>query len=286
MVLGLEFPPVSHLVNWPESRSRTRRSPSARSTLIVPARGDPDVRVLLRRPDASASSCRSGVQNVAEASLDFIRESVIMQTMGSHGPRVAAVPHHDVLLHLLHQHLRGHPGVPDARQRSHRGPAHPRGARCGSSTTSSASRPRASATTSKNSLVPPGVPKALLILVVPIEFVSTFLVRPFSLAIRLFANMLAGHFILVTFALLCADLFAASVDRGPAAVHLRPARRPDGFRGARRRLAGVHLHDPHRRVHRRFHVTRALATPSTTTQQRRKGVASNLWTVPRSPGGR
>ena len=35
---------------------------------------------------------------------------------------------------------------------------------------------------------------------VPIEFVSTFLVRPFSLAVRLFANMLAGHFILVTFA--------------------------------------------------------------------------------------
>ena len=27
----------------------------------------------------------------------------------------------------------------------------------------------------------------------PIEFISTFLVRPFSLAVRLFANMLAGH---------------------------------------------------------------------------------------------
>jgi len=31
---------------------------------------------------------------------------------------------------------------------------------------------------------------------------STFLVRPFSLAVRLFANMLAGHLLLVTFALL------------------------------------------------------------------------------------
>ena len=37
---------------------------------------------------------------------------------------------------------------------------------------------------------------------VPIEFISTFIVRPFSLAIRLFANMLAGHLLLVTFALL------------------------------------------------------------------------------------
>jgi F-type H+-transporting ATPase subunit a len=62
----------------------------------------------------------------------------------------------------------------------------------------------------KNSLVPPGVPKFLLVLVVPIEFISTFLVRPFSLMVRLFANMLAGHLILVTFATLTAALFAAS----------------------------------------------------------------------------
>ena len=57
------------------------------------------------------------------------------------------------------------------------------------------------------------MPKAILPLVVPIEFVSTFLVRPFSLAVRLFANMLAGHFILVTFAVLCAALWAAKRHR-------------------------------------------------------------------------
>jgi F-type H+-transporting ATPase subunit a len=54
----------------------------------------------------------------------------------------------------------------------------------------------------KNTLFPPGVPKALYVLVTPIEALSTFLVRPFSLAVRLFANMLAGHLLLVTFALL------------------------------------------------------------------------------------
>ena len=64
----------------------------------------------------------------------------------------------------------------------------------------------------KNSLIPPGVPKAiLLLLVMPIEFISTFLVRPFSLMVRLFANMLAGHLILVTFAALTAALWAAKV---------------------------------------------------------------------------
>jgi F-type H+-transporting ATPase subunit a len=59
----------------------------------------------------------------------------------------------------------------------------------------------------KSSLFPPGVPKALYILVTPIEFISTFLVRPFSLTVRLFANMLAGHILLVTFALLSEELF-------------------------------------------------------------------------------
>jgi F-type H+-transporting ATPase subunit a len=63
----------------------------------------------------------------------------------------------------------------------------------------------------KNSLIPPGVPKFLLILVIPIEFISTFLVRPFSLMVRLFANMLAGHLILVTFATLTAALWGAQI---------------------------------------------------------------------------
>jgi F-type H+-transporting ATPase subunit a len=63
----------------------------------------------------------------------------------------------------------------------------------------------------KNSLVPPGVPKAILPLMVFIEFISTFIVRPFSLAIRLFANMLAGHLILVTFAILTSAIWGAAV---------------------------------------------------------------------------
>ncbi|HTJ73895.1 MAG TPA: F0F1 ATP synthase subunit A [Acidimicrobiales bacterium] len=59
----------------------------------------------------------------------------------------------------------------------------------------------------KSMLFPPGVPKALLPLVALIEFISTVFVRPFSLAVRLFANMLAGHLLLVTFAVLSAALF-------------------------------------------------------------------------------
>lgn len=47
-----------------------------------------------------------------------------------------------------------------------------------------------------NIIWPPGVPIAMKPLLGLIEFVSTFLVRPFSLAVRLFANMVAGHLML------------------------------------------------------------------------------------------
>jgi len=53
----------------------------------------------------------------------------------------------------------------------------------------------------KNTLFPPGVPPAMYILMTPIEFVSVFLVRPFSLSVRLLGNMFAGHLILTIFAL-------------------------------------------------------------------------------------
>jgi F-type H+-transporting ATPase subunit a len=60
---------------------------------------------------------------------------------------------------------------------------------------------------------PPGVPKPIYVLLTPIEFISTIIVRPFSLAIRLFANMLAGHLLLVTFALLTDALVHAQTKK-------------------------------------------------------------------------
>lgn len=51
----------------------------------------------------------------------------------------------------------------------------------------------------KNTLFIPGVPKALYVLLTPIEFVTVFLVRPVTLAVRLTANMIAGHLMLAIF---------------------------------------------------------------------------------------
>jgi len=49
----------------------------------------------------------------------------------------------------------------------------------------------------KASLFPPNVPWPLYIIVTPIEFLSTFILRPVTLAIRLLMNMIAGHMLLV-----------------------------------------------------------------------------------------
>lgn len=49
----------------------------------------------------------------------------------------------------------------------------------------------------KNSLFPAGVPKVMYLLVTPVEFLSTFVMRPVTLALRLLMNMLVGHMILV-----------------------------------------------------------------------------------------
>jgi F-type H+-transporting ATPase subunit a len=48
----------------------------------------------------------------------------------------------------------------------------------------------------KNSLMPPGVPVPVLVVLVPIEFLSVFILRPLTLTIRLTANMIAGHMLL------------------------------------------------------------------------------------------
>ena len=48
----------------------------------------------------------------------------------------------------------------------------------------------------KNSLFPPGVPVFLYVLLTPIEFLQVFILRPATLAIRLMANMVAGHLML------------------------------------------------------------------------------------------
>jgi F-type H+-transporting ATPase subunit a len=150
-----------------------------------------------------------GFQVVAESAVDFVREGVIMQTIGPDGIRY--LPY---LLSLFFFIFIGNlfEVIPvfnmpaNARMANpaflalltlvffvavgvkHQGFFHYFG----------------------GALFPPGVPKPLYVLVAPIELLSTFVVRPFSLAVRLFANLLAGHILLVTFAVLSITLWQAS----------------------------------------------------------------------------
>ncbi|WP_091232243.1 F0F1 ATP synthase subunit A [Microbacterium sp. 3J1] len=49
----------------------------------------------------------------------------------------------------------------------------------------------------KNALFPAGVPWPVYIIVTPIEFLSTFIIRPVTLMLRLLMNMVVGHMLLV-----------------------------------------------------------------------------------------
>jgi F-type H+-transporting ATPase subunit a len=63
----------------------------------------------------------------------------------------------------------------------------------------------------KNMTMPPDVPKAMYVLLVPIEILSNFIVRPFTHSVRLFANMFAGHMLIVTFSVATWYLLSPSI---------------------------------------------------------------------------
>jgi F-type H+-transporting ATPase subunit a len=206
LLAALEFPPIGHLVEWKEF---TPALPGLNKVGLICIVASLLTVGMFAMAGRRASLVPTGVQNVVESVVEFVRDGIIMQTMGPEGlgwlpfltslfcfiffanifeivpgiqfpaPARMAIP---LSLALLVWVLYNYMGV---RHQGFFGYL-------------------------KSSLFPPGVPKALYILVTPIELLSTFLVRPFSLAVRLFANMLAGHLLLVTFAVLSSALFTKS----------------------------------------------------------------------------
>ena len=53
----------------------------------------------------------------------------------------------------------------------------------------------------KHTVLPSGVPKAMWPIIIPLEFFSNIIVRPMTLSLRLFANMFAGHLLVLVFVL-------------------------------------------------------------------------------------
>ena len=203
MILGIEFPPVSHVTEWPTLFGDDWY---AVNKVVLLMWGAALLSFLLifigGRPRRLVPK---GIQNVAESAVDFIREGIILQTIGPDGMRWTVF-----LLSLFLFIFFGNiwEVIPVAQM--------PTNARI--------AYPAFMAAVVwvifnvvgiihqgffgylKNIAFPPGVPKPIYILVTPIELVSTLIARPLSLAVRLFANMLAGHLILVTFAVITASV--------------------------------------------------------------------------------
>jgi len=61
------------------------------------------------------------------------------------------------------------------------------------------------------SMIPSGVPVGILVLLAPVEILQYTIVRPFTLAVRLFANMFAGHILIAVFTIATWYLFQAGI---------------------------------------------------------------------------
>jgi F-type H+-transporting ATPase subunit a len=204
VIVGLEFPPLGHIVDWPEFAG----GDYGLNKVILVYFFAVALTMLIFILGNKKQMVPTGAQNLAEMSVEFVEEQIVLPTIGTKGlkytpflislfffiffcnifeiipviqmPATAriALPMFLALLAYVVYHGSGF---------KEHGPIG----------------------YIKHALVPPGVPLALLFLVVPIEFISKFLVQPFSHTVRLFANLLAGHILLVTFAVLSSALFTA-----------------------------------------------------------------------------
>jgi len=201
LVFGLHFPEISHILVWPDF------GPGGFNKIaligILAALLTAGVFIISGRYNPTVAP--TGLRNVVESSVGFIQNGVIMQTMGPEGLGWTSFLtslfyfiffcNMTEVIPLFQMPATARMALPAGLAiitwllfigtgLKHQGIGY-----------------------FKSALFPPGVPKALYVLVTPIELLSTFIVRPFSLAVRLFANMLAGHILLVTFAVLAAALW-------------------------------------------------------------------------------
>jgi F-type H+-transporting ATPase subunit a len=205
MTLAIDFPPISHAVEWPiifggDVLGVNKVVLLMWLSVIV-------VFTFFFVASRQQQLIPAGVQNVAEATVDFIRNGIILQTMGEEGlfytplllmmfsfifvgniwevipiaqmpvnARIALPMFMALLVYVMYHFV----GI---KQQGLGGYL-------------------------KSSLVPPGVPKAILPLLVFIELITLLITKPLSLCVRLFANMFAGHLLLITFSIISATLFA------------------------------------------------------------------------------
>src|SRR4051794_37918990 len=205
-MLALEFPPINEVIRWDDLFPSFNKI--ALIACVASLIGILVYFLAVRRDPMVAPK---GVRNVAEVGVEFIEDQIVMQTMGRDG--LGWTPF--LLSIFIFVYLCNLPGIipivympATARMAiplflaiivwitylvvgfKHNGFSYLGGM-----------------------LWPRTVPVAMRPLVGLIEFLSNIILRPFSLAVRLFANMLAGHMLLVTFSLLTNALLFAETKK-------------------------------------------------------------------------
>jgi F-type H+-transporting ATPase subunit a len=208
VILGLEFPPISHVVEWP---TIIEAGPfSINKVVILLLASVTIVATIFLMAGRRKALVPSGAQNVGETAIEFIDEQIVLQTIGTDGLRFTPF-----LLTLFTFILTCNLWelIPGAQM--------PVTARIG--------LPIFMALLVyviynvvgivrngpigylKSVMFIPGVPWPMYILLTPIELITRFITQPLSMAVRLFANMLAGHLLLVSFAVITQAVFEATI---------------------------------------------------------------------------
>jgi F-type H+-transporting ATPase subunit a len=199
---GLVFPPINEILRWQDIFPTFNKI-----GLIACLAALLGIGLFLLASRADPMVAPTGPRNLAEQAIEFVEEGIVMQTLGKDGLKWTPF----LLSLFIFIFLCNIPGILPILQM-------PATARIAIPLALSllvwviyigVGLKHQGAAYFGHLLWPPGVPIALKPLVGGIEFISTIIVTPFSLTVRLMANMLAGHILLVTFALLTHALVTA-----------------------------------------------------------------------------
>ncbi|MEP1123509.1 MAG: F0F1 ATP synthase subunit A [Ilumatobacter sp.] len=203
---SLVFPPINELLRWQDI------FPSFNKIALIACLASLlGIGLFLLASRADPKLAPTGPRNLAEQAIEFVEEGIVMQTLGKDGLKWTPF----LLSLFIFIFLCNIPGILPFFQM-------PATARIAIPLTLSllvwviyifVGLKHQGAAYFGHLLWPPGVPVALKPLVGAIEFISTIIVTPFSLTVRLMANMLAGHILLVTFALLTHSLVSAETNQ-------------------------------------------------------------------------
>lgn len=206
---GINFPPISEVLNW--KAIAFGGTPLALNKVgLITIMAAAITLILFFAAGRQARLVPSGVQNLVESSIEFINDSIVMDVMGPEGTPWAPYLTGLFFFILFCNLFEVIPIIQMPATARMSVPA-PLALIVYVTFITVGIKKQGFGHYFKNSIVPSGVPGPLLVMLVPLEILSTFIVRPFALAVRLFGNLLAGHLLLLTFAVLSEALFVKSI---------------------------------------------------------------------------